>query len=185
VFRLVFPTLTREPSANTGWPNDGANASLSFGVRDYCAESRERPRGTCILIRASAESSVPLVVLIKSEDGHDEHAEALSRSGFQVMRVPARGASVPDILDQSPNVIAIELRSTETAHVFDLVRRFRESPKARLIPVVVYGHHLRVDDIEAAARAGALWLQLEPTDGARLAAAARGLVAAARRETTA
>lgn len=143
---------------------------------------RERPRGRkCILTRDTAES-LPLVVMIKSKDDHDEHADALSRSGFQVMSVPARDARVGSILDQEPSVIAIELRSTDTTNVFDLVRRFRESPKARLIPVIVYGHHLQADDIETAARAGAMWLQLEAADGARLTAAARGLVAAARKE---
>lgn len=40
-------------------------------------------------------------------------------------------------------------------------------------------------DIETAVRVGALWLQLEPSDGARLLAAARGLISAARKETIA
>ena len=52
-------------------------------------------------------------------------------------------------------------------------------------PCIVYGHSLDAHDIETAARAGALWLELAPADGARLLAAARGLVAAARQQASA
>jgi hypothetical protein len=52
-----------------------------------------------------------------------------------------------------------------------------------LIPIVIYGHQLRPQDIEDAARVGALWLHIEPADGARLVAAVRGLFAASHQDT--
>jgi hypothetical protein len=45
-------------------------------------------------------------------------------------------------------------------------------------PVIVYGYGLSAEEIEHAARAGALWLQLEPSDGTKLVAAIRGVLAA-------
>jgi hypothetical protein len=102
----------------------------------------------------------------------------MSKAGFRVVSVPAHRASVRYELDQQPSVVAAELGAASAAQTWQFVRRFRQDGDARLIPCIVYGHGLKADDIETAARAGALWLQLEPSDGARLLAAARGLVAA-------
>jgi hypothetical protein len=45
--------------------------------------------------------------------------------------------------------------------------------------VIVYGHGLNPEDIERAARGGAMWVQLEPSDGLKLVAAVHGVLAAA------
>lgn len=84
------------------------------------------------------------------------------------------------VLEQAPAVVAAELKG-DGSTTLSLARRFRQTPEARLIPFIIYGHELRARDIQEAARAGALWLQMETTDGARLIAAVRGLIAASRR----
>jgi CheY-like chemotaxis protein len=106
-------------------------------------------------------------------------AESLARAGFRVASVTTEQVDIPRILEQAPAVVAAELDPAGAAMTLELARRFRQNPQGRLIPFVIYGHELSARDIEDAARAGALWLQLEPADGARLVAAVRGLIAAA------
>jgi hypothetical protein len=132
-----------------------------------------------------AGSVSPLFVLIEQDGTEHHHAEIALRAGFRVVSVLAQEASAAHIVDQAPSVVGVELSSTNPGQTWEFVRRFRQISEARLIPCLIYGHHLQADDIETAARAGALWLQLEPSDGARLIAAARGLVAAAGRESPA
>lgn len=86
------------------------------------------------------------------------------------------------VIEQAPAVVAAELDG-DACTTLGLARRFRQNPDARLIPFIIYGHELRPRDIEEAARAGALWLQMEATDGPRLIAALRGLIAASRKES--
>jgi CheY-like chemotaxis protein len=124
----------------------------------------------------------PLVVLIEPKEAQHRHAEAVARAGFRVASVAAEHVDVARVLEQGPAVVAAELDGSGSVPTLDLARRFRQNPQARLIPFVIYGVQLRTQDIENAARAGALWVQLEPADGARLAAAIRGLVAASRED---
>jgi hypothetical protein len=60
----------------------------------------------------------------------------------------------------------------------NLVHRLRTDARTRLIPFIIYGHHLRAGDIKDAARSGALWLNLERRDGDRFLAAVEGLIKA-------
>ena len=125
----------------------------------------------------------PLVVLVEPTDARNQHhSESLARAGFRVSSVQTEDVEVARVLEQRPAVIAAELDGAGLVTTLSLAKRFRQNPEARLIPFVIYGHHLRPQDIEDAARAGALWLQLEPADGARLVAAVRGLVAASHPE---
>jgi CheY-like chemotaxis protein len=96
--------------------------------------------------------------------------------------VSTEKVDVARILEQGPAIVAAELDGSGAGRTLNLARRFRQDLRARPIPFIIYGHQLRPQDIEDAARAGALWLQIEPTDGARLAAAVRGLIAASRRD---
>jgi hypothetical protein len=84
------------------------------------------------------------------------------------------------VLEQAPAVVAVELDG-DGCTTLGLARRFRQTPDARLIPFIIHGHALPPRDIEEAARAGALWLQMEATDSPRLIAAVRGLIAASRK----
>src|SRR4051812_6877820 len=93
----------------------------------------------------------PLVVLIEPKDGRHHHAEMLSRAGFRVVSIPAREATVGRVLAKTPSVVAVELDPSHQPMTFEFTRQFRQDPHARLVPFVVYGHHLRADDIEAAA----------------------------------
>jgi CheY-like chemotaxis protein len=123
----------------------------------------------------------PLVLLIEHESGRHPHTELLAHAGFRVASVATEKVDVAGVLEQRPAVVAAELDGSGSATTLSLAKRFRQDPRARPIPFIIYGHHLRPQDIEDAARAGALWLQLEPTDGARLVAAVRGLIAASQK----
>jgi hypothetical protein len=124
-----------------------------------------------------------LVLLIEPHATRNQrHAQSLMRAGYRVSSVAAEGIDIGHVLQRRPAVIAAELDHSGLVRTLNLAKRFRENPQARLIPFIIYGHQLRPRDIEDAARAGALWLQLEPTDGARLVAAVRGLIAASRKE---
>ena len=124
----------------------------------------------------------PLVLLVEPKDGRHEHAAFLARAGFRVESVTTETVDIAGVIKRRPAVVAAELDGSGSATTLNLARRFRQDPRARPIPFIIYGHHLRSQDIEDAARAGALWLQLEPTDGARLVAAVRGLIAASRKD---
>jgi CheY-like chemotaxis protein len=123
----------------------------------------------------------PLVLLIEPQVARHRHAAALEKAGFRSASVLADHVDIDRVLDQRPAVIAAELDGS-AAGTLELARRLRQNPRTRLIPLVIYGHDLRPQHIEDAARAGALWLQLEPSDGARLVAAVRGVVAASHRD---
>ena len=125
-----------------------------------------------------------LVLLIEPRpDGNPRHAESLVRAGYRVSSVAAQNIDIGHLLQQRPAVIAAELDHSGLVGTLNLAKRLRENPRGRLIPFVIYGHELRPREIEDAARAGALWLQIEPPDGARLVAAVRGLIAASGKET--
>ena len=124
----------------------------------------------------------PLVLFVEPKGARHQHAQFVARAGFRVATLAVEEIDVDDVLAQSPAVIAAELDGSASRTTLDLARRFRQSRQARLIPFIIYGHELRPRDIEDAARAGALWLQLEPDDGARLVAAVRGLIAGSRNE---
>lgn len=95
------------------------------------------------------------------------YSEVLGRAGFRVATVAVQDVDMAQVLAQRPAVIATELDGSGSVSTLNLARRFRQTPEARLIPFIIYGHELSPRDIEDAARAGALWLQLEPGDGAR------------------
>jgi CheY-like chemotaxis protein len=126
----------------------------------------------------------PLVLLIEPHAAQHRHADLLEKAGFRSVSVLAQNLDVGRVLEQRPAVIAAELDGAANV-TLDLAKRLRQDRHTRFIPVVIYGHELRPQDIENAARAGALWLQIEPGDGARLVAAVRGLVAASRDNDTA
>jgi len=124
-----------------------------------------------------------LVLLVEPRGVRNQrHAEFLAQAGYRVSSVAGEHIHIADVLQQRPAVIAAALDRSGLMGTLDLAKRFRENPQGRLIPFIIYGHELRPQDIESAARAGALWLQIEPTDGARLVAAVRGLIAASRNE---
>jgi hypothetical protein len=100
-----------------------------------------------------------------------QQEKALYRFEYKTCGIPAHQASVKYVLDQQPSVVAAELGAASAGQTWEFVRRFRQDGDARLVPCIVYGHRLQADDIETAAQAGALWLQLELSDSARLLAA--------------
>jgi hypothetical protein len=77
-----------------------------------------------------------------------------------------------------PAVIAAERDGSGQIDPLDLVSRLRTEarPRGIPIPVIVYGYGLSAHDIERAATIGAMWLQLEPSDGTKLVAAIRGVL---------
>jgi CheY-like chemotaxis protein len=120
----------------------------------------------------------PLVLLVEPKGAQHAHSDVVRRAGFRVAIIAAHEFDVARVLAQSPAVIAAELDGSGSVATLGLARQFRQNPQGRPIPFIVFGQHLRNSDIEDIARAGALWLQLGPADGARLVAAVRGLIAA-------
>ena len=131
----------------------------------------------------TTELTVPAPVLLLAEASapKHQHAELLMRAGLHVVRLPPHEINSRLLEKLQPAVIAAELDDQRRRDVLDLAARLREStgPRSERVPVIVYGHGLSSEDIEAAARGGAMWLQLEPSDGQKLVSAIRGVLTAA------
>ena len=124
-------------------------------------------------------SGPPVVLRVEPPDAKHQHAELLTRAGFRVVRSPPHEVTVRHMQDVKPAIIAVELDGS-ARDALDLAPRLRAEarPLAIPIPVIVYGHGLSAPDIERAATGGAMWVQLEPSDGAKLVAAIRGVLTA-------
>lgn len=132
-------------------------------------------------IRSTTTSQHPVVLLItplQPPPAHD-HTAVLAKSGFTVVNHTHEDASVPEVLRLDPRIIVAELGDGGREGMFNMVRRLKAHPTVRHIPLIVYGVGLTADEIEATAYAGAMWLQLEPTDGYKLLGAIRGVLRAA------
>jgi DNA-binding response OmpR family regulator len=126
-------------------------------------------------------SQQPIVLLVTPEKqarSHD-HTAILSKAGFQVVNHTHEAASVAEIVRLEPRIIIAELGEGGRDAMFNLVRRVKAHQFGRHIPLIVYGVGLTADEIETTAHAGAMWLQLEPTDGYKLLGAVRGVLRAA------
>jgi DNA-binding response OmpR family regulator len=125
-------------------------------------------------------SGPPVVLLVEPSDPKHHHAEMLTRAGFRVVQLPPHEVTTLRTQDVKPAIVAVELDGSGSSDALDLAPRLRREARPRTIPipVIVYGHGLSAADIERAAMAGAMWLQLEPSDGAKLVAAIRGVLTA-------
>ena len=133
----------------------------------------------------------PAVLLVESSSPEHHHAELLRRAGLHVVSLPPEQVTSHRIQALNPAIIAVELNESRPSDALDLApllhgdARSRSdsnhgrAERRRYIPVIVYGHGLSAPDIETAARSGAMWLQLEPSDGVKLVAAIRGVLTAA------
>jgi hypothetical protein len=133
----------------------------------------------------------PLVLLVEPSPARHHHADLLRRAGFHVELRSPRAVTAQLLEEANPAIIAVELDESSPNDALELTPRLRGSIQSRLTeseegrgsgvrtPVIVYGHGLAAADIERAARGGALWLQLEPSDGVKLVAAIRGVLTAA------
>ena len=121
--------------------------------------------------------AVVLLVEPVSESRH--HSWSLSQTGFRVVASPDDGPTVRDFIgDLQPDVVAIE--STAWRHrPLPLVHRLRRTA-GRRFPIVVYGTNLDPEAIRHIVGAGALWVEIGPSDGWKLEAAIRGVLAARR-----
>ena len=122
----------------------------------------------------------PVVLLLEPSDPDHHHAEMLTGAGFRVVSLPAHELTERAVKDVKPAIIAVELDGASSRDALDLAPRLHgAAPRGEPIPVIVYGHGLSAPDIERAVTGGAMWLQLEPADGAKLLAAIRGVLTAA------
>jgi len=95
-----------------------------------------------------------------------------------VRSVAAESAGLDTLLEKGPALVAAELVPGHSDRVIELARRLRTVSTTHRIPFVVYGRYLGSGEIERMVRHGALWLQLAPSDSAKLVAAVRGVLAA-------
>jgi DNA-binding response OmpR family regulator len=123
--------------------------------------------------------SPPVVLLVEPFEPKHKHAELLTRAGLRVVQLPPHEVNSRLLEDVNPVIIAAEVDGSHQSDALDLAPRLRADARLAPVPVIVYGHHLNSEDIERAARGGAMWLQLEPSDGLKLVAAIRGVLAAA------
>ena len=135
-----------------------------------------------------AANAPPLVLLVEPSDYQHNHAELLTRAGFRVVRLPTAEITAQLIQEVNPAIVAAELNGSGSSDALDLAPRLRRATSvspprsyssALSVPVIVSGHSLSAPDIERAARGGAMWLQLEPSDGVKLVAAIRGVLGTA------
>jgi hypothetical protein len=132
-------------------------------------------------MESATRGTSPLVLLIVPPEAHHKHTAILTAAGYRVVSQADDEATVQSVLDLSPRIIAAELSGTRTDPMFGLVHRLKDDPHARDIPLIVYGIGLTADQIEQTAHAGAMWLQLEPSDGYKLLAAVRGVLSVPQR----
>jgi hypothetical protein len=123
------------------------------------------------------ETDSPLVLLLGADAAERHHADTLLTLGFRVVSLSWSATDVESMIGYSPSLVAIEMLPVHVARTLALAKAFRESPLTRRTPIMIYGPHLRTRDIEGAARAGMLWLQLTPSDSIKFVAAVRGLLA--------
>jgi DNA-binding response OmpR family regulator len=122
-----------------------------------------------------SQQPVVLVITPVKPQQHD-HTKILSQSGFQVLNYAHEDATVSEVLRLEPRIIIAELGDDGREATFNLVRRLKAHQLARHIPLIVFGGGLTAAEIETTAHAGAMWLQLEPTDGYKLLGAIRGVL---------
>jgi hypothetical protein len=120
----------------------------------------------------------PLILLLKPKGAQQHHEGLLSDAGFRVV-TSAFPRDAGALLEYGPAVVAAELVAAHAPRTLDLARKFRELPLTEAIPFIIYGPHLRTYEIERTTRTGALWLHVEPRDGAKFVAAVRGVLAVA------
>ena len=123
----------------------------------------------------------PVVLLVEPLGPNHHHAQLLQCAGLGVVQLPPHEINSQLLDALQPHIIAVELNGSQDSDALDLARRLREDarPHAMPVPVIVYGHALSSEHIERAARGGAMWLQLEPSDGLKLVAAIRGVLSVA------
>jgi hypothetical protein len=119
-----------------------------------------------------------VVVLVQAGDvQRGDYVTALSQEGYRVRSVAAESVDLDTLLGTKPALVAAEFVPGHSDRVIELARRFRAVPTTRRIPFVIYGRHLGSGQIERLVRDGALWLQVAPSDSAKLVAAVRGVLA--------
>ena len=119
----------------------------------------------------------PLVLLVQASDAR-RHQDMLRKAGFRVH--PSAGVTHihGEAVRVNPALIAIELSVGPFVDVFQYAGGLRAHPSARDIPVILYADRLEAQDIESAARARLLWVQIGGGDDLKLVAAIRGVLAA-------
>jgi hypothetical protein len=119
----------------------------------------------------------PLVLLVQASDAR-RHQDMLRQAGFRVHASADVTHIQGEVLTVKPALIAIELAAGRAVNVFQSAGELRSESGARDIPVILYADRLQAQDIENAARARLLWVQIGGGDDLKLVAAIRGVLAA-------
>ena len=127
---------------------------------------------------------VPATVLLL--EGRDEvraaHSEALRAAGLHVTEArPSQ--QVQDALEAiNPSIIVVSFDAQTRDDRLSLCRAVKADPRTRRIPIVLTTSDMTSDDVGLATDPGVLVLTLALSDGAKLAAAINGVLAAQRAE---
>lgn len=120
--------------------------------------------------------AAPMILLVQAIETN-KRPEMLRLAGFRVHGSCDITELGRDVLAIKPAMIAIELPASQSLDVFQCASDIRMQAHARDIPIIVYADRLRPDDIENAARARLLWVQIGAGDDLKLVAAIRGVLA--------
>jgi DNA-binding NarL/FixJ family response regulator len=128
-------------------------------------------------MEVEADRGAPVVLLVEPPSCDREHLWLLSRNGFHVVSTSDDARGIQTLIGElRPDVVAIEANSRRN-RALPLVRGLRRTAGPRF-PIVVYGTQLNMRAISHVVRAGALWVEIGPSDGWKLEAAIRGVLAA-------
>lgn len=127
---------------------------------------------------------VPATVLLL--EGRDEaraaQSEALRAAGLHVTEAHT-SEQVQDALEAiNPSIIVVSFDAQTRDDRLSLCRAVKADPRTRRIPIVLTTSDMTSDDVGLATDPGVLVLTLAFSDGAKLAAAINGVLAAQRAE---
>ena len=124
----------------------------------------------------TTHAGAPMILLVQAIETNTR-PEMLRLAGFRVHGSSDVTQLGRDVLTIKPAMIAIELAASQSIDVVQCASEIRMHAHARDIPIIVYADRLRPDDIENAARARLLWVQIGAGDDLKLVAAIRGVLA--------
>jgi CheY-like chemotaxis protein len=127
---------------------------------------------------------VPATALLveRRDNVRAAYSEALRLAGLKVTEARDAAQALDAVTTIHPTIIVAEFDSQTRDECLSLCRAMKADPHTTRIPIVLTTPDLSGDDVALATDPGVLVLTLMPSDGAKLAAAINGVLAAQRAE---